>query len=127
MSRYVQYPSLYEQSKQVNEWHRSEFPDDYAAFDVDLVGVCEDCATTLYMQEHATTDEKPTRFLRKLSADHKDTPPVFLIIHEPTDEPVIRRIEEVFPHRSDHTPESYVERIHQLRRIHQRFCKARPA
>jgi hypothetical protein len=113
---------MYEKSKQVNEWHRNEFPDDFAAIDADLIGVCERCATTLYLQEHATTDEKSTRFLRRLSADHRNKPPVFLIIHEPTDELVVRRIEEVFPKARDHTEASYFDRIYELRFEHEDDC-----
>lgn len=57
---------LYE-DRTVQNWHRTVFPRDSWAIDLDLMGACSRCRAPLYLIESTTNPQKPLSILKSLA------------------------------------------------------------
>lgn len=65
----------------VQDWHRTHFPHDHSAIDLDLAGACRLCYDPLYLIESTSDPNKHTGFLRAL-ARKADTPALLIEHHD---------------------------------------------
>lgn len=101
----------------VQNWHRTTFPKDFDAIDVDLLGYCHRayCRKTLYVIEATTNPDKPLSVITQLA---KQAGVVALMIQH--DRNVIVRGKIVHPIREELTSEdSVTDAIRYIRAIHE--------
>lgn len=102
----------------VQNWHRTIFPPDFDAIDVDLLGYCHrgSCRQTLYLIESTTNPNKPLTVITKLA---ERAGVVGLMIQH--DQNVILRGRVVHPDRIELPDEfSVFEAIRDIRASHER-------
>ena len=102
----------------VQNWHRTIFPPDFGAIDLDLLGYCNRgwCRQTLYLIESTTNPNKPLTVITKLAA--RAGVAALMIQH---DQNVIVRGKLIYPIARDLPDElSVFDAIREIRAVHDR-------
>lgn len=94
------------QDRTVQNWHRTVFPANAWAIDLDLMGACSRCREPLYLIESTTNPDKPVTILRRLAV--KADLPALVIQH---DRNVVVRGRLIHPHSHDLANEEQVTAI----------------
>lgn len=111
MHEQIRNASLY-QDRTVQDWHRTAFPSNYHAIDLDLMGCCSVCRKPLYLIEATTNPNKASSILHQLSV--MSGVPAFVVWHDQHD---VTRAKYLGDGRT-FNKERFESVIHKIRRHH---------
>jgi hypothetical protein len=114
----IQNQQLYE-DRTVQNWHRTVFPPNHDAIDIDLMGSCHRCREPLYLIESTTNPNKAYTILRKLAIRARI--PALVIYH---DTHVVIRGLVIHPLRQELSDADAVATLcSQVRSFHEQECR----